>query len=95
MRIHELPTHLLRSLAARCQGYNAAVGDRRIVLRAVVDACHDEIDRRMVGGDFPQISVEAEKTFAALITSSPPVEFARIIFELEGDEADGALEEES
>ena len=81
MKLRELPTFLLRDLAARCTGVNATVGDGRIALRAVADACYAEIDRRIEGGDFPEISAETAAAFAAQIKSSPFAEFARLIYE--------------
>jgi hypothetical protein len=34
MKLHELPTYLPRTLAARCEGSNASSGDGRVALRA-------------------------------------------------------------
>jgi hypothetical protein len=82
MRLHELPTHLLRTLAARCEGSNAASGDGRVALRAVASACYAEIGRRVEGADFPEISDEATAKFAAEIKSGI-AEFARLIYEIE------------
>jgi hypothetical protein len=81
MKIHELPTYLLRDLAARCEGLNAVVGDGRVALKAVAAACHLEITRRVEGGDFPEISDGATATFSAQI-NSPATEFARLICEI-------------
>jgi hypothetical protein len=83
MKIHELPTHSLRSLAQRCLGYNAVAGDGRVCLKAVTDACHSEIERRVEGGDFPLVSDEAAKKLDAEIRTSGLAEFARLLFELD------------
>jgi hypothetical protein len=83
MKLSELPTHLLRELNARCSGLNATLGDRRVVLQAVSEACTEEIQQRIYGKDFPVLSEAEAAALAAQIKSSPYVDFWRLICELE------------
>ena len=83
MKLHELPTFMLRELGARCEGLNAAGGDGRIALRAVAAACYQEIGMRVEGLDFPEISDEAAHKFSAEINSSTISEFAQLIYLIE------------
>lgn len=84
MKLSRFPTHSLRSLAARLQGLDVALGDNRIVMRAAIDLCFAEIDRRLSGGDFPEVGDGEARSIDALINDTEPAEFARAIFELEG-----------
>jgi hypothetical protein len=84
MKLHELPTHLVRELAERCAGLNASLGDERVALFAAIDACYREVERRQYEAvDFPEPSSEAVAALAALIKTSKPTEFARLVYELD------------
>lgn len=82
MKLGELPTRLLRELEQRCLGLNATLGDRRVVLKTVIDACRLEVDRRIEGGDFPELDDEAAARLAAELRCSN-TEFPQLLYRLE------------
>ena len=84
MKIHELPTHLVRELVERCVGLNASLGDERVALLAVIAACHEEIEKRMYeAADFPVLGDAEVASLSIRVKTSPPGEFRNLIFELE------------
>lgn len=83
MKLCELPCNLLRLLASRCQDYDVVHGDNRIICKAVSSICLAEIDRRVEGKDFPELSDDVATMLHAQITTTGPAEFARLVFELE------------
>jgi hypothetical protein len=82
MKISEMPTGLLRELEQRSLDLNAVLGDRRVVLGAVVDACRAEIQRRIEGGDFPELDADVVAKLAAELRCSN-AKFVELLYELE------------